>query len=132
MATQTLQGDVPVPCVDYLLSHGVARMFRPIVAGSTKFDNRRLLQKKNTIRRMRGMTSIAIPFLNGVVSQSPFDHGHLSFCCLLFLRFFLGKLYLELHRIRMALSTESERTTQKQFLLGGGMSLVAIEATLSI
>ena len=76
---------------------------------------------------MGGMACLAVSFLDGTMGKGTLDH--LSFCCRLFLRFFLGKLYLDFHRIRMALSTKALRVPEEQFLLFGGMRFVAVQTT---
>ena len=43
MTTQTLHGEVFISRIDHLLPHGMARMFRPVVAIPTDLDNGRLL-----------------------------------------------------------------------------------------
>ena len=52
-------------------------MFLPLVAVRTEFDNGRLLQEEDTIRRMRGMTGFAISF-QGVLGLAVFVLGFLS------------------------------------------------------
>jgi hypothetical protein len=76
---------------------------------------------------MGGVACLAISFLNGTMGKGTLDH--LSFRCRLFLRFFLAKLYLYFHRIRMALSTKALRVPEKQFLLFRGMRFVAVQTT---
>ncbi len=107
MAAETLYGDVLIPGIDNLFSHGVTAMFRPVVASPTKFDHGRFLQQEDTVGRMGVMACVAIPFPDGKMSKSALDY--LSFRFRIFLGFFLSKLYLCLQRIRMALSTKALR-----------------------
>lgn len=52
-------------------------MFLPLVAVRTEFDNGRLLQEEDTIRRMRGMTGFAISF-RGVLGLAVLVLGFLA------------------------------------------------------
>ena len=76
---------------------------------------------------MGGVACLAISFLNGKMAKGTLDH--LSFRCRLFLSFFLGKLYLYFHRIRMALSAKAFRIPKEQFLFFGGMGFVAVQTS---
>jgi hypothetical protein len=103
MAAQALQGNVLISRIDHLFSHGVVRMFRPIVAAPAKVNSGRLLQKKSAVRGMRGMTAFAVSFLDWIMRQPSLDRS--SLCRSIFLLLFFGELFLRRHGVNMTLST---------------------------
>jgi len=100
-------------------------MFQPIMAGSAKFNNRRLLQQEDTIRRMRGMTGFTISFLYRTMGQGALDHS--PFGRSIFSLLFFRKPPLRFHRIRMTLSTEAFHLPHQKLLLLGGMGLMTVQ-----
>jgi len=130
MTAQTLHSDVFVSCVHNLLAHRMRCMLRPIVAVLAKFDNRRLFQKEDAIRCVRGMTGLAISLLNRIMGEGTLYH--LPFCGGFFLLLSFSQLCLQFHGIRMALSAEAFRIPEEQFFLFGGMRFMAIQTTYFI
>lgn len=115
MAAQALHGKVLISCIDHLFSHGVVRMFRPIVTTLAKFGDGRLLQKKGAVRGMGSMTGFAVSFLDWIVRQRSLDHSSLGRS--IFLLFSFSELFLRRQGIHMTLSTQSFRFSHQKLFL---------------
>jgi len=125
MATQALHGSVLISRIDDLLSHGVVRMLRPIMAGFAEFDSGGLLQEEGIIRRMGKMAAFAIPLLDRVMCHRTLDHP--PFCCSIFLLLFFGELFLRRHGVNMTLPTQSLQIPRQKLFLRRGMGFMAVQ-----
>jgi len=125
MATQALHRNVFVSSIDHLFSHGVVRMFRPVMAVLAKFGDGGLLQKKGGVRGMRSMTAFAVSFLDWIMRQRSFDHSPL--CGSIFLLLFFGELFLRRHGVNMTLPTQSLHIPRQKLFLRRGMGFMAVQ-----
>ena len=55
MATEAIDDQVPVSQVDDLRSDRVAGMPMPVVARTAQIDDRRIVEEKDVVRRVRGV-----------------------------------------------------------------------------